>query len=109
MSFFRIGGTKLLRGFNEEALFVRSYSVTTAEYRLLFSKDSNVFAFADYAIVRLLQGNDFTTSHPLGLGLGLNLETKLGVFTISYAVGRQDSQPLSVRSGRIHFGMVTLF
>ena len=44
---FRIGGTKLLRGFNEEVIFASFYSVFSLEYRLLFNQNSNLFVFSD--------------------------------------------------------------
>jgi len=106
---FRIGGTKLLRGFNEEAIFANLYSVFTAEYRLLFSQNSNLFFFTDIGYTQ--QQAQATTIHDqlVGIGTGINLETKVGVFAISYAIGRQRNVPFSFREGKIHFGMVSLF
>ncbi len=103
---FRIGGSRLLRGFNEESIFANLFSIATAEYRLLFDQRSFVFLFVDGGYYRRNSVSDITYGAPVGFGAGLNLETKVGIFAISYAVGRDVGSPLSLRSGRIHFGMV---
>ncbi|MBX2814926.1 MAG: BamA/TamA family outer membrane protein [Saprospiraceae bacterium] len=106
---FRIGGTKLLRGFNEEALFVNRYSVFSLEYRLLFTQNSNLFLFSDIGIIQSRLPSSTVNDTPVGIGTGINLETKVGIFGISYAIGRQRGVPFSFRDGRVHFGMVSLF
>ncbi len=106
---FRIGGTQLLRGFNEESIFASFYSVFSAEYRLLFNQNSNIFLFADLAYAEAHTEQDFSADRFFGTGVGLNLETKVGIFGISYAIGTQRGLPLSFSSGRIHFGMVAGF
>jgi hypothetical protein len=45
----------------------------------------------------------------LGFGAGLTFETKAGIFGLSYAVGKQNSNPLDFRSSKIHFGYVNIF
>ncbi|NND06757.1 MAG: BamA/TamA family outer membrane protein [Saprospiraceae bacterium] len=106
---FRIGGTQTLRGFNEESIFSSFYSIFTAEYRLLFNQNSNIFLFADLAYTEEDIDQQFTANRLFGTGIGLNLETKVGIFAISYALGKQRSVPLSFGTGRIHFGMVANF
>lgn len=106
---FRIGGTQTLRGFNEESIFSSFYSIFTAEYRLLFNQNSNIFLFADVAYTEEDVDQQFTADRLFGTGVGLNLETKVGIFAISYALGKQRGLPLSFGSGRVHFGMVANF
>ncbi len=106
---YRIGGFKLLRGFNEESIFSSFYSVFTTEYRLLFNRNSNIFLFTDLAYSEEKTDLGFDRDRLLGLGVGLNLETKVGIFNISYALGGQKDVPLSLRTGRVHFGMVAQF
>ena len=48
---------------------------------------------------------------PFGFGLGLTLETKAGLFGLSYAIGK-DSDPsrfVNLRNAKIHFGYVNYF
>ena len=106
---FRIGGIKLLRGFNEETIFANFYNVFTFEYRLLFNQNSNLFLFSDIGYIEQQTDRMNIVDRPLGFGTGLNLQTKVGVFSISYAIGRQRTENLSFRTGKIHFGMVTSF
>ncbi|MBK8505816.1 MAG: hypothetical protein IPL46_28645 [Saprospiraceae bacterium] len=106
---YRIGGTKLLRGFNEQSVLASLYSVLTTEYRLLFNQNSNLFVFWDFAYVEKRTAQSQQTDQPMGIGTGLNLETKVGIFSISYALGAQQNQGLSFREGRIHFGMTSQF
>jgi outer membrane protein assembly factor BamA len=45
---FQIGGYKLLRGFDEESIFVSQFLVLTAEYRYLIGMNSYLFGFLDF-------------------------------------------------------------
>jgi outer membrane protein assembly factor BamA len=106
---YRIGGTRLLRGFNEESVFASFYSVFTSEYRLLFNRNSNLFIFWDVAYTEKNTNLEKFADRLSGVGTGLNLETKVGIFSISYALGTRRNLPLSFRQGRIHFGMTSQF
>ena len=44
-------------------------------------------------------------SFKIGYGLGINLETALGVLGVSYALGSGDA----VNEGKIHFGLINEF
>ncbi len=106
---YRIGGTKTLRGFNEEVIFANFYNITTLEYRLLIDRNSNIFTFFDFGYYDQHTTSNRISDRPYGFGLGLNLATKIGIFSISYAVGKDRNEPLNFRNGRVHFGMVTQF
>lgn len=106
---YRIGGARLLRGFNEQSIFASMYSIFTAEYRLLFNQNSNIFVFTDAGVYNQHTNLTKSSDTPFGVGTGLNLETKVGVFAISYAIGREKNSPFSFRNGRIHFGMISQF
>lgn len=106
---YRIGGHRLLRGFDEESLFVSHYHVLTAEYRLLFGRNAHLFVFADGAWVTEQLSAGPASDWPYGFGGGLNLETSVGIFGLTAAVGgRRDIAP-DFRSVKIHFGFVSLF
>lgn len=106
---FRIGGNKLLRGFDEEAVFASLYAVFTAEYRYLIGQNSYLYAFGDYALLENKSTNTDIFDQPLGFGAGMTFETRAGIFGISYALGRQLNNPIDFRAGKIHFGYVSLF
>jgi outer membrane protein assembly factor BamA len=106
---FQIGGIKTLRGFDEESLFSSGYAVGTLEYRYLLARASYLFGFLDAAYVerKAISGN--LTNFYSGFGLGISLETKSGVFSLAYAIGKKPSDPIQLREAKIHFGFVTLF
>lgn len=106
---YRIGGSRKLRGFDEESIFTPFYSLTTIEYRFLLSKNSYFNTFFDFAVVEDSRKGAGNIDMPLGFGTGLALETKGGIFSLSYALGRQFDNNIEVRNGKIHFGYITLF
>ncbi len=107
---YRLGGTRLLRGFDEESLFATRFAVATAEFRLLIGPNSYLAAFGDYGYLENITNRTKAFLRPLGLGVGLNFETKAGIFGISVAVGRRDvGQGVDLRSTKFHLGYVSLF
>lgn len=110
---FRLGGNRLLRGFDEEALFATNYAVFTLEYRLLIGQNSFLYLFGDYArldekTVKSLPGAS-TVDYPFGFGSGISFETKVGVFGISLAFGSRKQNPIDFGSPKVHFGYISLF
>ncbi len=106
---FRIGGNRLLRGFDEEAIFASLYAVFTAEYRLLIGQNSYLYAFGDYAYMENRSVENNLQDQPFGFGAGMTFETRAGIFGISYALGRQLGNPIDFQAGKIHLGYVNLF
>lgn len=106
---FQIGGYKLLRGFDEESILATQYSAGSLEYRYLIGMNSFLFAFFDGGWAKNDVPGYQLNSIYLGLGLGLAFETKAGIFNISYAIGKQDSNPFAFRQAKIHLGYVNFF
>jgi outer membrane protein assembly factor BamA len=107
---YRLGGNKLLRGFDEESLFATRFVVTTAELRLLLGLNSYLAAFADYGYLENESNTASVFLHPLGIGAGLTFETQAGIFGISLAAGKRDSGvPFDFRALKFHIGYVSLF
>lgn len=106
---FRIGGLKSLRGFDEEAFFADLYAIGTIEYRFLLNMDSYLFIFADGAYYENNAVNRNITDRPIGFGLGISFATKIGIFSLTYALGKQFDNPIDARAGKIHFGIVSFF
>jgi len=105
----KIGGNKDLRGFDEESLLLSLYNIMTLEYRFLLDRNAYLSAFFNWAYVEQRLANSFENDFPLGFGAGLTFETKAGIFGLSYAVGKQQSNPLDFKSSKIHFGYVNIF
>lgn len=107
---YRLGGNKLLRGFDEESLFATRYVVTTAELRLLIGLNSYLAVFADYGYLENVTRSVRAFQRPLGFGTGLTFETQAGIFGISLAVGKRDqSESVDFRAIKFHIGYVSLF
>ena len=105
----RIGGFNILRGFDEQSIFTSLSSVFTLEYRLLLEQNSFVGVFFDQAYVQEYTYLERSEDFPFGFGASISFQTKPGIFSITYAVGRQRGNPVSFTSAKIHFGFVSLF
>lgn len=106
---YQVGGFKLLRGFDEESIFTNQYHVLTLELRLLLSRTSNVYLFSDNGWVQSRFNGQSREGLYNGFGVGTSIETKSGLFTISYALGRSDTNPIQFRQSKVHFGYVAFF
>lgn len=106
---YRIGGMSTIRGFDEESIFASSYGILTLEYRFLLEQNSNLFAFAEGAWYETNTTQSFVTDTPIGFGAGMSFETKAGIFSLTYALGKQFDNPIQLRNGKIHFGFSNFF
>jgi outer membrane translocation and assembly module TamA len=105
----RIGGNKILRGFDDQSIFASTYNVATVEYRMMLQKNSYFFVFVDGAYVyRDFNGSKFQ-DFPFGFGAGMTFETKIGIFGLTYALGQQKDQKIDFRRSKLHFGYVAVF
>ena len=105
----RFGGLNSLRGFNEEELFATSYLTSQIEYRFLLDKNSALFAFYNQAWYEDNSTLKYVKDSPLGFGLGLSFGTKLGIFSVTYALGKQFSNSIQLNQGKIHIGYISFF
>ncbi|MFT5780438.1 MAG: outer membrane protein assembly factor BamA, partial [Crocinitomicaceae bacterium] len=105
---YRFGGLTSQRGFNEDELFATTLTTTTLEYRFLLDKNSHVFAFYDHT---WYENNTLTYSNdqPFGFGVGFAFSTNLGVFSISYALGKQLNNAILLSNSKVHFGYIAYF
>ncbi len=110
---YRIGGNRLLRGFDEELVFAVNYAVLTLEYRLLLQQNSYLYTFLDYARVDERTANTLpgikTIDFPYGFGAGITFETSAGVFGVSLAFGSRKNNPIDFGAPKVHLGYVSLF
>lgn len=107
---FRLGGINSLRGFDDQSIFTSYYAMVNVEYRFLLSKNSFFHTFFNTALVeeqRAFRNHPF--DFPYGFGAGAAIETKAGIFGLTYAMGTQQNNPITFRSAKIHFGYVNYF
>jgi len=105
----RIGGLRTIRGINEESIYATAWGVLNAEYRVLLEENSAVYLFVDQAWYEKKGVSGFLTDHPLNFGAGFNFQTRAGIFTFNYALGKQFDNPILVRNGKVSFGFRNLF
>lgn len=106
---FRLGGTNSLRGYREDQFLGSRVFWSNLEYRLLLARRTYTYLFFDTgyylikedAAAKLAKQEAFN----IGYGLGLNIETGLGVIAVSFALAKGDS----FSDGKIHFGLVSEF
>lgn len=108
---YRIGGLKTLRGFNEESIFATTYVLIRNELRYQVERNGYVFLLFDGAwyenqsLNRVGAGRDT----PYAFGGGITFGTRAGIFSLSYALGSQQNNPILVRAAKIHFGFLSVF
>jgi outer membrane protein assembly factor BamA len=105
----RLGGIKNLRGFDEESIPTSAFSVFTAEYRLLFEENSALFVFFDQGWYENKSTAQYVRDMPYGFGAGMNFQVKTGVFTFTWALGKQLNNPILIKNSKLHFGFINYF
>ncbi len=91
-------GNSFERGLNAESIFASTFSIVNVEYRYLLEENSFLFAFFNGAYYENKAVNRNIVDRPFGFGAGMSFETKAGIFSISYALGKQFDNPIEFRS-----------
>lgn len=106
---FRLGGNSTVRGYREGQFLASRAAWGNIELRYALTRKS--FAAIFYDLGYYLKPEDDLYNIPsqegliYGYGLGIRIETSLGMFGVSYALGRGDS----ILEGKIHFGLINDF
>lgn len=106
---FRFGGARTLRGYREGQFLGSRVAWSNAEYRFLLARRSFFYGFVDTGYY--LRPADELREIPradafkLGYGVGLQVETGLGLMGVSFALGEGDA----FTNGKIHFGLINEF
>ena len=101
---YRLGGFRTLRGFREEQFSGVRTAWGTAEYRFLTGGGKSFFfGFLDPGYV--LPGGGAEDLFTYGYGVGMRLETAIGLVGVSFALGEGDP----VAQTKIHFGLINDF
>lgn len=106
---FRLGGTMSLRGYREEQFLGSRIFWSNLEFRSLLTQRSYAFVFFDTGYYLRNEDADRLIARQedfkIGYGLGLSLETGLGILAVSFALGEGDA----FSDGKIHFGIINEF
>lgn len=107
---YRLGGYRLLRGFDEQSVLTDKYIVASVENRFLLGPYSYLsLPFADYSYGHVVKGDTMVWDHAIGAGMGMTFATKVGIFNVSFAVGRRLQNPIDFNKVKVHFGYVSTF
>jgi outer membrane protein insertion porin family len=106
---YRLGGTNSLRGYREDQFRGNRIYWSNLEYRFFLSRRTFAFLFFDTGYFlrsadeerNIIEQEEFK----IGYGLGINLETAIGVLGVSFALAKGDS----FSEGLIHFGIINEF
>ena len=102
---FRLGGARSLRGYREDQFRGSNVAWTNLEWRYILSRRSRAFVFLDAGYHSSQGESGFKESYNIGYGLGVRLETGLGIMGIDYGLGKGDG----LLNGKIHVGLVNEF
>lgn len=105
----RFGGNLSQRGFLEDELLSTTRTTATVEYRFILDRNSYLFAFFDQSWYERNLSTSYLNDHPLGFGAGISFGTNIGIFSLTYALGQQQNNPILLRDSKIHFGYVAYF
>ncbi len=106
---YRFGGLTSQRGFKEEELFATTKSMLSIEYRFLVDQNSRAFLFYDQSWYENNATPKYYNDTPFGFGAGFSFGTNIGIFSISYAMGKQMGNPILIKDGKVHFGYIAYF
>lgn len=108
---FPLGGASSLRGYKEDQFRGSHIAWTNLEYRFLLTRLSRFFLFFDSGYYYYKNWNPVTSKLEsiddvkIGIGLGLRIESRLGIIGVDYGLG----EDLSLLNGKIHFGLTEEF
>lgn len=106
---FRIGGLKSIRGFNEQSIYANSYIIPGIEYRFIYNENGYIALFSDMAYYTSDYSTIQSNNKVYSIGAGIQLDTKAGLFNLSYALGSNFGQSPDFRTGKIHAGLISIF
>ncbi len=106
---YRLGGTNSLRGYREGQFLGSRLAWINTEYRVLVSSRSFAYGFVDAAYVmtpdRPSIGLYRSEQSKVGYGIGIRLDTALGLIGVSLALGEGDT----FSTAKLHFRLVNEF
>lgn len=105
----RVGGFKDLRGFDEDFFKCSDMLIQTIEYRFFLDRVSFLNLFTDIGYLNQSIGTSYEWNYNIGFGAGIQFQTKIGNFSLQYAVGQSNNQMVNFSNAKIHFGYTNFF
>jgi len=104
---YKLGGFSTLRGYNEETFSSWRIGWANSELRYIMSRNSRLFLLFDNAIFQTPE--DKLRSDLLGFGLGISVQSRVGLISVSYALSMINGELANPGSGLLHVGLVSSF
>lgn len=102
----RFGGAYTLRGFAENSLSGKGFSILNTEYRFVLASNIFLNTLLDYAYQEEISN---AKNHLYSFGFGMGMLTKNGKLQLSFANGKSPQQKMSFDNTTIHISMSTYF
>ncbi|RTY71322.1 hypothetical protein EKL95_01000 [Flavobacterium sp. LB2P53] len=108
---YRFGGFNSVRGFAENSLQAYLMTSLLTEYRYIVSPNLYVHSILDYSIYKDKSAIDQQDKKEnlIGIGMGLGLLTKNGLFKLALASGSTTNQPLEINNTIVHISYNVTF
>lgn len=107
--FFRVGGNKNIRGYREEQFLASRLAYGNTEFRYSISKRGFIYTLFDYGYYYRPANETYNIPKQegflYGYGIGLRVETAIGVIGVNYSLGKGDG-PID---GKINFRLINEF
>ncbi len=103
----RIGGNQVLRGFDEESFMAETYLIPGLALNLRLDEQSFLsLPFVEYGYFKNENGD---WKQAIGVGAGINIQTKVGLLNFSIASGKFDNQSFDFSNPKVHIGFISVF
>ena len=103
----RFGGAKSIRGFDENSFFSNKYFLLITEYRFKLNNTIYINSIFDVGNYENKLINAYNNIY--GVGMGVGLLTKGGIFSLSYALGSDIKQKPDTKNAKIHIKYSSFF
>jgi len=103
----RFGGANSIRGFDENSFFSNKYFLLITEYRLKLNNTIYINSIFDVGNYENKLINAYNNIY--GVGMGVGLLTKGGIFSLSYALGSDIKQKPDTKNAKIHIKYSSFF
>lgn len=104
---YRIGGSKSIRGFDENNFIADSFSYLNSEYNYLLSNSSYLSTLVDIGLLRNKLHDSLLTTY--SFGIGFTQQTKIGQLGIQYFIGNTDKNSFSFNNSKLHLNISQTF
>lgn len=106
---FKIGGLNSFRGIDEKSVLASLYSIGTVEYRFLFEENAHFLFFYEIMYYQKHLTERILDDLPYSFGIGASFDTRAGIFSLHYGIGKQFDNPIDLQSAKVHVGYISRF